>query len=123
MPTEVSAIQSWHAHVYYDPATTKEIAAGLREQVAARFPAAVLGRWHDKLVGPHPQAMYQIAFANADFPMLAPFLALNRQGLTILVHPESGRPKDDHLKHAMWLGAVLPLDASMLPEVETSPHD
>lgn len=118
MPTEVAAIQSWHAHVYYDPETTKQVAAVLRDQVAERFPAAILGRWHDRNVGPHPQSMYQIAFSNADFPALAPFLALNRQGLTVLIHPESGRPKDDHLKHAMWLGQVLPLDASMLPEVE-----
>lgn len=120
MPTEISAIQSWHAHIYYDPATTRATAAELREQVAARYPAAILGRWHDVKVGPHPQAMYQIAFTNADFPGLAAFLALNRQGLTILLHPESGRPKDDHLKHAMWMGKVLPLDASMLPEVEAA---
>lgn len=120
MPTEVTAIQSWHAHIYYDPAATRDVAAVLREQVAERFPSAILGRWHDRPVGPHPQAMYQIAFANADFPALAPFLALNRQGLAVLIHPESGRPKDDHLRHAMWLGQVLPLDASMLPEVETA---
>ena len=117
MPTETTAIQSWHAHIYYDPAT-RAAAATLREQVAQRFPAVRLGRWHDVKVGPHPQAMYQIALENADFPGLAGFLALNRQGLTILLHPESGRPKDDHLNHALWLGAVLPLDASMLPETE-----
>ncbi|MBN8888779.1 MAG: hypothetical protein BGP12_01240 [Rhodospirillales bacterium 70-18] len=119
-PKDTAAIESWHAHVYYDP-TTRAAAAALREQVAERFPTAVLGRWHDVKVGPHPQAMYQIAFSNADFPLLAPFLALNRQGLTILLHPESGRPKDDHLLHALWMGAVLPLDATMLPEVST-PH-
>jgi DOPA 4,5-dioxygenase len=48
-----------------------------------------------------------------------PFLALNRQGLTVLVHPESGRPKADHAHHALWMGAVLPLKTDILPEVET----
>jgi DOPA 4,5-dioxygenase len=61
--------------------------------------------------------MFQIAFTVDLFATLVPFLALNRSGLTVLVHPETGRPKDDHLLHAMWMGAVLPLNAAMLPEV------
>jgi len=111
-PLETSAIHSWHAHVYYDPAT-RDAAARLRDQVAARF-EATLGRWHDVPVGPHPQAMYQIAFANAVFPDLTGFLALNRVGLTILVHPETGDEVADHRDHAMWMGKVLPLDLSTL---------
>lgn len=114
---EPQAIRAWHAHVYYNP-PSREAAAALRGQIAARFPAAVLGRWHEGPVGPHPGAMYQVAFGPADAPALIPFLALNRRGLTILVHPETGRPKDDHLQHALWMGAVLPLDGSILPERE-----
>ena len=117
-PRDANAIHSWHAHVYFDP-ENRAPALGLREQIGARFPAAVLGRWHSVPVGPHPAAMYQIAFPNALFPTLVPFIALNRQGLTVLVHPESGRPKADHLHHALWMGAVLPLNADILPEVET----
>lgn len=110
------AITGWHAHIYYDPTTTRAAAARLREGIAAAFPAAVLGRWHDAKVGPHPQAMYQVAFAPDLFPSLVPWLALNRAGLTVLVHPETGRQKADHLEHALWLGAVLDLDASVLPD-------
>ena len=109
-------ITGWHAHVYYDSATTKDVAARLRDGIAKHFPAAVLGRWHDVKVGPHPVAMYQVAFAPELFPALVPFIALNRDGLTVLVHPETGRQKADHLKHALWMGAVLPLDASVLPD-------
>jgi aromatic ring-cleaving dioxygenase len=75
-----------------------------------------MGRWHDRPVGPHPQAMYQVAFPPELFPRLVPWLALNRAGLTVLVHPETGRARADHLQHALWLGAVLPLDAGVLPE-------
>ncbi len=114
---EVSRIHAWHAHVYYD-AGSKPVAVVLREAIAARWPEAVLGRMHDVPVGPHPSAMYQVLFAPGLFPELAPFLALNRAGLTVLVHPESGRPKDDHLLHAMWLGAVLPLNGDVLPETD-----
>ncbi len=114
-PTETQAIDSYHAHVYYDPAT-KDVAAALRQWVEERFTVR-MGRWHDVPVGPHPQAMYQIAFEPALFPTLMPFLMLNRMGLTVLVHPESGRPRDDHLKHAVWMGAVLKLKGDILPEV------
>lgn len=114
-PADPAVIHGWHAHVYYDPAT-KEIAGRLREEIAARFPEAVLGRWHDAPVGPHPQGMFQVAFAPALFPALVPFIALNRAGLAVLVHPETGRQKPDHLEHALWMGAVLPLDASVLPD-------
>jgi len=108
-------IRGWHAHVYFKDATRGD-AAALRDHLATEFPAAVLGRWHERPVGPHPMAMYQVAFSPALFPALVPFLTLHRQGLAVLVHPETGRPRADHLDHAMWLGAVLPLDATVLPE-------
>ena len=41
---------------------------------------------------------------------------LNRQGLIVLVHPETDRPRDDHLLHALWLGERLPLNGAILPE-------
>ena len=114
-PIEISEITSWHAHVYYDPGRTRDVAERLRDRVAARF-AVQMGRWHDRTVGPHPVAMYQIAFARDVFAELVPFLALNREGLTILVHPNTDSPHDDHLQNALWMGAVLDLDASMLPK-------
>lgn len=113
---EPTNVVDWHAHVYFTNPAERETAAVLREQIGARFPTAILGRWHEAKVGPHPLPMYQVLFQPADFPTLAPYLALNRAGLMILIHPNTLRPKDDHLLHAIWLGAVLPLDASMLPE-------
>jgi DOPA 4,5-dioxygenase len=110
-------IASYHAHVYYHPAGSRASAARVREAIAARF-TVQLGRWHDVPVGPHPQAMYQVAFAPEVFAGLVPWLMLNRAGLTVLVHPNTGRPRDDHLVHALWLGAVLPLNGAVLPEVE-----
>ena len=114
-----SLISAWHAHVYYDPKDpeSRARAATLRDAVAARF-AARMGSWHDVPVGPHPGAMYQIAFAPELFATLAPFLMLNRAGLTVLLHPETGRPRDDHTLHAAWLCAVLPLRTQTLPETE-----
>jgi len=64
--------------------------------------------------------MYQIAFAADQFPALVPFLMMNQNGLTILLHPESGRPLDDHTINAVWMGQILPLVTSILPETDRS---
>ncbi len=113
LPASLDTINGWHAHVYYDPATTRETAEKLRTWIAARFDVT-LGRWHDGKVGPHPQAMYQIHFPNAAYATLVPFLALNRMGLNVLVHPNTADEYADHMEHAMWLGQDLPLDGSVL---------
>ena len=81
----------------------------LRERVGGAFPQAKLGRWHDELVGPHPQSMFQIAFPTAMLADFVPWLMLNRDGLTVLLHPETGDDYTDHSAHAAWFGAVLPL--------------
>jgi DOPA 4,5-dioxygenase len=107
-------ITDYHAHIYYD-AVSRPRAAQLRQWVQEQFTVR-MGRWHDVPVGPHPCAMYQIAFAPDQFPALAPFLMMNRMGLTVLLHPESGRPRDDHTLNAVWMGAVLPLVTSTLRE-------
>jgi DOPA 4,5-dioxygenase len=102
-------IAFYHAHIYYDPTSSRDRANGVRERIAARFPQATLGRWHDAPVGPHPISMYQIAFPSELLASLVPWLMLNRDGLTILLHPETGDAYADHTAHAVWFGAVLPL--------------
>ena len=111
---EVSVIKDYHAHVYFD-AGSRAVAAELRQQIEDRFTVR-MGRWHEVPVGPHVQAMYQIAFEVALFAELVPFLMLNRQGLSILVHPEAGRPRDDHVLRALWLGEKLAVKGDVLPE-------
>jgi len=109
MPPELSDIRDFHAHVYYEPGVTEAAAARLRERVAELFPRAVLGRWHAVPIGPHTRAMYQIAFPVDLFASLAPWLMLNRDGLDVLLHPETGDDPRDHTLHAAWLGETLPL--------------
>ena len=112
MTPPVSAITDWHAHVYYDPAD-RGPAAEIRERIEAEFPVR-MGRWHDQPVGPHTRAMYQVAFEPAVFPDLVPWLALNRAGLAVLVHPETGDALADHTRHALWMGEIMPLKLEVL---------
>jgi len=114
-------IKDYHAHVYYDPASSRDRAARLRERVAATFPDATLGRWHDALVGPHTQSMYQIAFPPALLASFLPWLMLNRDGLTVLLHPGTGNDLADHTDHAAWFGGALPLRLDAFREAQPEP--
>ena len=85
------------------------------------FPDATLRRWHDALVGPHPQSMYQIAFPSALLASFLPWLMLNRDGLTILLHPGTGNAYADHTDHAGWFGSMLPLRLDVLRAAQEAP--
>lgn len=108
MSTDTTILEGFHAHVYYD-ADSKAEAEALRAEIDERYDVE-LGRWHDKPVGPHPFWSYQVAFKPELFGDLVPWLALNRRGLTILVHPETGDDLTDHSDHAIWLGDSAELD-------------
>ncbi|MFT8244765.1 DOPA 4,5-dioxygenase family protein [Roseomonas sp. BN140053] len=114
-PRDPAGITEYHAHIYYDPAATRPQAEAIRAELAERFPDARLGRWHDTLVGPHTRSMFQVAFAAAQLPAILPWLLLNRRGLAVLLHPETGNAYADHAHHAAWLGEVLPLRLDALP--------
>jgi aromatic ring-cleaving dioxygenase len=117
-PKDPEVIGHYHAHVYYDPQSSRDRAARLRERVAATFPEVTLGRWHDALVGPHPRSMFQIAFPCALLASFVPWLMLNRDGLVILLHPETGNDYVDHTEHAVWFGQLLPLRLDVLQNAQ-----
>ena len=106
-----STIVGYHAHVYYDAeckATATEVRAGLE-----RFDVK-LGRWHDQPIGPHPCGSYQVAFGPDEFRRVVPWLALNRRGLTVFIHPETGEDLEDHRDRALWLGPQQELNLAAL---------
>jgi aromatic ring-cleaving dioxygenase len=114
VPQAASAIVSYHAHVYFGSPPERERALIMRQWIAERF-VVQLGTIHDRPVGPHSVPMYQVAFTPELFAELTPWLMLNRRGLSVLIHPNTGRARDDHLIHASWLGPSLALLADTLP--------
>src|SRR5471032_246815 len=111
----LAAIASFHAHIYFDGAAQRVIALDLRERIGERS-AVALGRVHDRQVGPHARNMYQVAFDVATCGTFVPWLMLNRQGLTVLVHPNTRDARRDHQVHALWMGEVLDIvNANALP--------
>lgn len=103
-------IKGYHAHVYFD-ATTIDQARALCEQAAQTFKLR-MGRVHERPVGPHPDWSCQLAFEPELIGVVLPWLALNRNGLVVFLHPETGNDLLDHTEHAIWMGAIRPLDLS-----------
>lgn len=104
MPT----IQDYHAHVYYDTASldrARRVCETLRDTFAIP-----MGRMHEKNVGPHPRWSCQLTIPPDKFADVVSWLLLNRDGLTIFVHAQTGAELTDHTKHTLWMGEMLTLD-------------
>ena len=93
------------------------MAEKIREQLG-QF-EVVLGRWKEEPVGPHSRAMYQVAFAPDQFDSVVRWLMVNRSGLDVLVHAETGLGHaGDHTTRALWLGQALPIKFEYLQQID-----
>ena len=124
----LDAIRSYHAHIYFEGPEQRGIAEILREEIAQRF-SVLIGRWHERPIGPHTRPMYQVAFSTSEFPRFVPWLMINQRGLAVLIHPNTGRSRRDHLSDSMWFGEKLGINAETLqveyrtkPEPEIAPN-
>lgn len=109
---DISLIKGYHAHIYFDDLTLAQ-AKLLCEEAGKQFPITV-GRIHQKPVGPHPSWSCQLAFSRREYADLLSWLALNRKGLTILIHPLTGNDLLDHTDYASWMGEPQALKLDVL---------
>jgi len=109
--TTPSQIVAYHSHVYYNTQTIEQ-ARQLCEAAARLFPLQ-MGYMHQRPVGPHPDWSCQLSYLPQTLNHVLPWLALNRDGLVVFTHPVTGDDLRDHRDHAIWMGAVRPLDLSI----------
>ena len=101
----MTEIVGYHAHVYFD-ANTVDQARAICAKAAELF-GVEMGRVHERAVGPHPMWSCQLVASNAQFSDLLPWLALNRDGLIVFSHPETGDALVDHRDHGTGLDLNL----------------
>ena len=107
----IQHLDKFHAHVYFDDATTDQ-ARALCENAGESFDV-IVGRHHEKLVGPHPRWSCQLAFDRVILNELVSWLAAHRNNLTIFIHGLSGDDLADHTDYVSWLGDPVELNLDM----------
>lgn len=108
-------IREFHAHIYYDEKTFEQ-ARLLCDAAHQKFSVPV-GHMHKKPVGPHPCWSCQLTVRPEVFGELIPWLAFNRNGLVVFVHPDTGNDLKDHSEYALWMGKIMDIDLSFLREL------
>ena len=104
-------IRDFHAHIYFDAEEVAE-ARALGDAAQQRFGVPV-GHYHTRRVGPHPRGSVQLTVPAEQFGEVAQWLVLNRGGLTIFAHANTGDDRADHTSHVIWFGASEPLDLTI----------
>lgn len=111
---DATHIENWYAHVHFDVAS-RDAPWTFRQEIDEHLGASVqIGRFHERLVGPHPQWSYQIAFGVDRLAELIGWLALNRGVLDVFVHPNTGDALRDYRDRAIWIGRSHELILSAL---------
>ncbi len=105
--------RGYHAHIYYDVATTRPAAETLCAALQGQFRIEIAG-FRDEPRGPHPTSNVLVIFKNDEFERIVPYLMLHRDGLDVLVHPLTDDAVLDHSDYAIWLGNPVALKLGTL---------
>ena len=107
---------NYHAHIYWTDQISRAIAVGMRERLDEL--GCTLGRVHDRPIGPHPLPMYQAEYHDLIKPDVEAFLADHAEGLSILLHDDTGHHEKDHTDGARWIGEPITLDIGFLRAID-----
>ena len=105
-------MEKFHAHIYYEKETLEK-AKTLVDQAYSKE-GVIVGRMHERPVGPHPTWSCQLLFSKDQLTNMMIWLLENRKGLTIFIHPVTGNDLLDHTDHAIWLGKKIDLNLKVL---------
>ena len=103
----------YHAHIYYDPTSTRAVVEGVCAALGEQFQVEIDG-FRDTPVGPHPIANALVIFKPEQFEHVVSYLMVHRGGLNVLVHPLTEDAVEDHTDFVMWLGEPVELKVHTL---------
>lgn len=104
-------IHGYHVHIYFDE-NSIDLAVNLTEELYEKF-GYELGNINKNPVGPHPIWSRQVSFKHSDYDAVISWLKMNREDLSILIHPLTDDEYIDHTTSAIWLGQPIKLDLSI----------
>ncbi len=110
----------YHAHIYFE-LHQKPIAETLVTKLTKLEEQHLkLWKFHDIKVGPHHLPMAEVHFNENSLGAVLSFLKSNHEGLSILVHEDSGDDFKDH-ENPIWVGPSLPIDFDFFHRVKAQP--
>lgn len=103
----VQAIEGYHLHIYHG-ANDRAAADRVAQSVETLFADDLIRSSHAiGAVGPHTAPNVAVYIRSEGFGRIVQWLQMNSEGLSILIHPETGDDLKDHLDGSMWLGKQM----------------
>lgn len=112
----------YHAHVYYND---DEVEKARKIHVKAEALSGSLfktWRFFSKRVGPHHLPMFEIHFFEDTKTAAIEWIEKNREGLSVLIHHDTGDDYKDHDKDVVWLGEKLPIHFEFFDAIQQDPN-
>lgn len=116
-------IKEWHFHVYFYQNNERSVndAYKLRNKLLKAikegyFTVVPLERVNHQPIGPHVIGSYETWVPKEYFWQAFSWFTLNRNGLSVLVHPLTPEGKQDHSDRAVWMGTPVVLDLDALQD-------
>ena len=102
-------IKGYHIHIYFDKPQEKLLVQMLVDGVEKLFPEHIKGTYPVNIVGPHTKQNIEIDITREGHKEIVEWLQSNNDnGLSILIHPDTGDDLKDHMNSSMWLGEPVP---------------
>jgi DOPA 4,5-dioxygenase len=114
---------NFHAHVYYpleEKSKAEAVHAAIALQLQGKF--SKLSDLNDRPVGPHPLPTFEVHFVDADLKPFRSLLEEYRQGLSVLIHIDTGDDHLDHRENIEWLGDPVKLDFGFFDLIQKHPE-
>lgn len=120
-------IQGYHIHIYFDFYVRPSFAhaLSLTSKMELLFKDYIKeSRNEVGAVGPHTKRNFLIEINKEGLKEILPWLQMNKpEGISILVHPETGDDVKDHLHSAIWVGDSIPFNQEFFDRLQAKQNN